>query len=74
MAMRRAYFDARHTPIAVGVDWRRFNEEVDIVAVLQAVNWLGFWVGSDTNDAKYATHVSRWMRELRTAMGEDVPA
>lgn len=74
MAMRRAYFDARHAPVAVGVDWRRFNEEVDIVAILQAVSWLGFWAGSDTNDPKYASHVSRWMRELQTTMGEDVPA
>ena len=74
MAMRRAYFDARRSPVAVGVDWRRFNEEVDIVAILQAVSWLGFWVGSDTNDTKYASHVSRWIRELRTSMGEDVSA
>jgi hypothetical protein len=74
MAMRRAYFDARHSPVAVGVDWGRFNEEVDIVAILQAVSWLGFWADSDTNDPKYASHVSRWMRELRTTMGEDVSA
>jgi hypothetical protein len=74
MAMRRAYFDARHSPGAVGVDWRGFNEEVDIVAILQAVSWLGFWVGRDTNDTRYASHVSRWMRELRTTMGEDVSA
>lgn len=74
MAMRRAYFDARHSPVPVGVDWRRFNEQVDIVAILQAVSWLGFWVGSDTNDTRYASHVSRWMRELRTTMGEDSSA
>jgi hypothetical protein len=43
------------------------------VAILQAVSWLGFWADSDTNDPKYASHVSRWMRELRTTMGEDVP-
>src|SRR6266540_3577317 len=36
MAMRRAYFDARHSPVPVSVDWRRFNEEVDVVAILQA--------------------------------------
>src|SRR6266496_3009601 len=45
MAMRRAYFDARYSP---GADWRHFNEEADIVAILQAVSWLGYWVGSDT--------------------------
>jgi hypothetical protein len=75
MAMRRAYFDARHAPVADGadgVDWRRFNEEVDVVAVLQAVSWLGFWVNCERSDPKYASHVSRWMRELRITMGEDV--
>jgi aminoglycoside/choline kinase family phosphotransferase len=71
MAMRRAYFDARYSP---GADWRRFNEESDIMAILQAVSWLGYWVGSDTSDPRYARHVSRWMRELRTSMGDDVPA
>ncbi len=74
MAMRRAYFDARYSPAAAGADWRRFNEEADIVAILQAVSWLGYWVGSDTSDPRYARHVSRWMRELRTTMGDDVPA
>src|SRR6266511_3200418 len=72
MAMRRAYFDARHSPVPVSVDWRRFNEEVDVVAILQAVSWLGFWVGSDPNDPRYASHVSRWMHELRTTLGEHV--
>jgi hypothetical protein len=74
MAMRRAYFDARRSRVGAGAGWRRFNEEVDIVAVLQAVSWLGFWVGSDADDPKYATHVSRWLRELGTTMGEDVSA
>jgi Phosphotransferase enzyme family len=74
MAMRRAYFDARYSPDAVGAGWRRFNEEADIVAILQAVSWLGYWVGSDTSDPRYARHVSRWMRELRTALGDDAPA
>ena len=74
MAMRRAYFDARHSPVADGVDWRHFNEEVDIVAILEAVSWLGFWVGSDANGTRYARRVSRWMRELRITMGEDVPS
>jgi Phosphotransferase enzyme family len=71
MAMRRAYFDARCSP---GADWRRFNEEADIMAILQAVSWLGYWAGSDTNDPRYTRHVSRWMRELRTTMGDDTPA
>lgn len=73
MAMRRAYFDARHSPLAVGADWRRFNEEVDIVAILQAVNWLSFWLGN-TSHTRYTSHASRWMRELRTTMSGDVPA
>lgn len=71
MAMRRAYFDARHASVAVGDDWRRFNQGVDIVAILQAVSWLSFGVGSDSNDPKYASHVTRWIRELRTTMDED---
>jgi hypothetical protein len=74
MAMRRAYFDSWQVTVAAGVDWRRFNEEVDVVAILQAVSWLGFWVDSDPSDTRYAAHVSRWMRELRTTMGEDVSA
>jgi hypothetical protein len=69
MAMRRAYFKARHqpahSPAADDADWDRFNEEVDIVAVLQAVSWLGFWVSSDAKDGKYVSRVSRWIRELR---------
>jgi Phosphotransferase enzyme family len=73
MAMRRAYFDTRHAPAGTGADWRRFNEEADVAAILQAVSWLGFWVGSDTSDTRYARHVSRWMRELRITMGEDLP-
>jgi hypothetical protein len=72
MAMRRAYFDAGHSPVSVGADWRRFNEEVDMVAILQAVSWLGFWLGN-TSHPKYTSHVSRWMRELKTTMGEDLP-
>jgi hypothetical protein len=72
MAMRRAYFGAKHSPGASGADWRRFNEEADMVAVLQAVNWLGFWVGN-TSHTRHASHVSRWMHELRMAMGEHVP-
>ncbi len=74
MTMRRAYFDARNAAGAFGADWRRFNQEADIVAILQAVGWLGFWTGSDVDDAKYARHVSRWMRELRTTLGEDISA
>jgi aminoglycoside phosphotransferase (APT) family kinase protein len=70
MAMRRAYFDARHASVAVGDDWRRFNQGADIVAILQAVSWLSFWVGSDSNDPKYASHVTRWIRELRTTTDE----
>jgi aminoglycoside phosphotransferase (APT) family kinase protein len=81
VAMRRAYFEACHSSAdratisaATGdADWNRFNEEVDLVAVLQAIRWLGFWVVSgDPGEAKYASRVSRWIRELRLAMGEDV--
>jgi hypothetical protein len=74
MAMRRAYFDARHSPGALGADWRHFNEEADAVALLQAVSWLAYWVESDIDDTKYARHVSRWLRELRATMGKDIPA
>jgi aminoglycoside phosphotransferase (APT) family kinase protein len=74
MAMRRAYFAARHSPGALGADWRRFNEEADAVALLQAVSWLAYWVDSDTNDTKHTRYVSRWLRELRITMGEDGPA
>ena len=74
LAMRRAYFDARHSPVPAGVDWRRFNQQVDVVAILQAVSWLSFWVASDASDPKYASHVSRWVRELAITMGEDVSA
>jgi aminoglycoside/choline kinase family phosphotransferase len=71
MAMRRAYFDARCSRDA---DWRRFNEEADIVAILEAVSWLGYWAGSNASGPRYARHVARWVRELRTAMGADDPA
>lgn len=73
MAMRRAYFDAGPATTASAACWKRFNEEADIVALLQAVSWLGFWAGSDTAAASGARHVSRWIRELRTTMGEDLP-
>jgi aminoglycoside phosphotransferase (APT) family kinase protein len=68
MAMRRAYFAARYAAASACPDWRRFNQEVDIVAFLQAVSWLGFWVGSDPEDPRYASHVAAWLRELRTTM------
>jgi len=71
MAMRRAYFEARHSPAA---DWDRFNQQVDMVATLQAVNWLGFWLSSDGVHPKYASRVSRWIRELRFTRGQDIPA
>ncbi|HZD67912.1 MAG TPA: phosphotransferase, partial [Actinomycetes bacterium] len=74
MAMRRAYFDSWHATVAADVDWRRFNEEVNVVAILQAVSWLGFWAGSDPSDRKYASRVSPWVRELKITMGEDVSA
>lgn len=73
-AMRRAYFDAGPATAAAGADWHRFNEEVDIVAFLQAVSWLGFWAGSDPGAPAYARHAERWTRELRTTMGEGLPA
>jgi aminoglycoside/choline kinase family phosphotransferase len=80
VAMRRAYFEARHSladrptvsPAGDDADWNRFNQEVDLVAVLQAVRWLGFWVSGDPGEAKYASRIARWIRELRLAMGEDV--
>jgi aminoglycoside/choline kinase family phosphotransferase len=76
-AMRRAYFEARRssaerTTVSPAADWKRFNQEVDLVAVLQAVRWLGFCVSGDPVEAKYAKRVARWIRELRLAMGEDV--
>jgi Phosphotransferase enzyme family len=74
MAMRRAYFDARYSPGAPGADWSQFNEEADVVALLQAVSWLAYWVESDFDDAKYTRHVSRWLRELGATMGEGGPA
>lgn len=74
MAMRRAYFDASCAAVTEAPDWARFNREVDAVAFLQAVSWLGFWAGSDTDDPRYASNVARWMRELRVAMAMDVPA
>jgi hypothetical protein len=74
MAMRRAYFDARYTPLSRRPDWARFNQEVDLVAFLQAVSWLGFWVGSDPGDPRYASQVARWLHELRTTMAVDTLA
>jgi aminoglycoside phosphotransferase (APT) family kinase protein len=74
MAMRRAYFEARNPPVADDADWNRFNQEVDLVALLQAVSWLGFWVSSDGNDPKYTSRVSRWIHELTLAMAEDALA
>lgn len=41
------------------------------MAILQALSWLSFGVGSDSNDPKYASHVTPWIRELRTTMDED---
>jgi aminoglycoside phosphotransferase (APT) family kinase protein len=69
MAMRRAYFDASDAAVSGAPDWGRFNWEVDVVAFLQAVSWLGFWAGSDPDDPRYASHVARWMTELRITMG-----
>lgn len=71
MAMRQAYFDASDAAVTAAADWGRFNREADVVAFLQAVSWLGFWVGSNPDDPRYASHVARWMRELRLAMGMD---
>jgi aminoglycoside/choline kinase family phosphotransferase len=72
MTMRRSYFTARFPAATGDEDWRRFNREVDIVATLEAVRWLDFWVGSDPRHAKYVSRVSRWLRELRLYVGEDV--
>jgi aminoglycoside/choline kinase family phosphotransferase len=76
VAMRRAYFGALHSSTdrapTDDADWNRFNQEVDVVAVLQAVRWLGFWVSGEPMEAKYAKRVARWIRELRLALGEDV--
>ena len=83
MVMRRAYFEARrsaagrspvHSPAPEDAAWKHFNDEVDIVAVLQAVAWLGFWLSSDVKDRKYASRVSRWLSEVRLAMERDVMA
>jgi len=83
MVMRRAYFEARrsaagrppvHPPAREDAAWKHFNDEVDIVAVLQAVAWLGFWLSSDVKDRKYASRVSRWLSEVRLAMERDVMA
>jgi len=72
MAMRRSYFAARYPTAADDADWNRFNQETDMVAILEAVSWLGYWAGSGpANDAKHLSRVSRWLRELRLAMGEE---
>jgi hypothetical protein len=70
-AMRRAYFEARRSP---ATDWDRFNQQVDMVATLQAVNWLAFWLGSDPEHPKYARRVARWVGELGVVLGQDVTA
>src|SRR6266536_3560310 len=65
----------RATDAIAVIDWETAAtgpQYVDVVAILQAVSWLGFWVGSDPNDPRYASHVSRWMHELRTTLGEHV--
>jgi aminoglycoside/choline kinase family phosphotransferase len=66
-AMRRAYFDQRRR----GTDWSGFNESADTVALLQAVTWLDFWVRADPSEPKHVSRVSRWLRELRLALGDD---
>jgi aminoglycoside phosphotransferase (APT) family kinase protein len=58
LAMRRAYFEARQSLGGCDATWGRFNEEVDMVALLQAVSWLAWWLNGD------AAHFSRWVREI----------
>jgi hypothetical protein len=73
--MRRVYFETRYArpdwSTRDDARWRDFNDQLDVVALLHAISWLGFWAGSDPDDAKYVSHVSRWVREVRICMGED---
>jgi len=72
MPLRRAYFDAAQAAGAAGAssDWVRFNRDVDAVATLQAVGWLGYWA-SYPAEPKHAKRVRTWLRELRLSLGED---
>jgi aminoglycoside phosphotransferase (APT) family kinase protein len=72
-AMRRAYFEGRRPdgpPAAVQDEWTRFTCEVDAVAVLQAVGWLGFSLAGDARTTKRASRVTQWTHELRMAVGQ----
>jgi hypothetical protein len=72
MTMRRAYFESLHPTARWGrchdAAWARFNHDVDVVAVLQAIGWLGFWVLGDPGSAKHASRLQQWMRELRLSV------
>jgi aminoglycoside phosphotransferase (APT) family kinase protein len=71
-AMRRAYFEGRRPAgsraAARDDEWDCFTCEVNAVAVLQAVCWLGFLLAGDAGIAKRAKHVAQWTHQLRTAV------
>jgi hypothetical protein len=74
MTLRRAYFEAMQEMGEAGAasDWERFNHEVDDVATLQSVGWLGYWA-SYPEEPKHAKRVRSWVRELRACLGEGGP-
>ena len=61
--MWRAYHDEYRRSAAACPDWPVFKDELESIALCQAILWLAYWSRGDQ------VHIDRWMRELRAVLG-----
>jgi thiamine kinase-like enzyme len=61
--MWRAYFERYQLEAEIRLDWERFRSDLGILAVYQALRWLGWWP-----DREIFPQFSRWTDELERVM------
>jgi hypothetical protein len=67
-AMWRAYFDRYQTDTGLRLDWDVFCRDLGLLALYQALRWLGWWPGRH-----FSHHFGRWVEELETVLADHFP-
>jgi aminoglycoside/choline kinase family phosphotransferase len=67
-AMWRAYFDRYQADTGLRLDWEGFCTDLSLLALYQALRWLGWWPGRH-----FPYHFGRWVEELETILADHFP-